>query len=845
MNMKQDIYSTFDNNFTFSPSLNQGLLFNSKQQQPQTTGIIKIDEEDSDSLVEGFVSDLESAGKESTTVLDETQPTQREIDELVALKTQYNHIVDTYNSLQIESIQNASNYINRTNAATNPYAGKNILVNSLSSNQPVTGYVTQMGVFKPYPQDNGVTYNNTAGKSSCPMNGEKLNMSSSTLYDTGSYLKTDPNLLVGTVMKSGQSCGNEGQNVHVNNVISDTQDQYLNCFDSSLKVTPLNGKFDFTACKQAAIDSGYQHFALREVNKDGIGSCVVSNDMQSVMNAPPAYYYVKMELWSLNSAGSGTGSGLSYAAIGPNGSLSVANFGDGSKNETYATPIAKDQMSNYIGCYVDTPQRSIPMLNNAANEYTYTSCMKEAQKQGKKYFGLQYLQPSGLAQCGVTDDIVSARKFGIANNCVSQTQNNMPVVYGGGWSNSVYSVQGYSFYFLILQDDGNMCIYRGSGPQDNQGLIWSSNTAGKQKDANPKYAAAKGKNGRSWIVSPDSVSPDVNNKESFGDFIKSLMNSIITSKDEIKWIGSTDGSIYLMMEQDGNLTLNTSVKKDACIKIKNNMVSETDANAIHTLFDKGYPENVGKLGYVDENAELWEYPISMIKQGSSYETIDGYRYASGGIMHGYIENSTVDRCKDECNRSNICSGFVYEKSTNNCGLKSNIPYLKVDMTPDKGYSIYRRTPVPDSPLTDVKNITSVQWQNYNKSGKMMTPEKNIYNVDFKNQEKLKDIGKKLQELLKTIDEKTINLEKRHLSQHQQMVLNNISMKSLVDSFNTVSEKIYVDQTGREKNKKEGFINMNRVLEESKLIVNQEELTYAMWTCLAILVGVVFIKALKF
>jgi hypothetical protein len=33
--------------------------------------------------------------------------------------------------------------------------------------------------------------------------------------------------------------------------------------------------------------------------------------------------------------------------------------------------------------------------------------------------------------------------------------------------------------FLVVQGDGNLCTYRGTGPSDNRGLIWQSGTAGR------------------------------------------------------------------------------------------------------------------------------------------------------------------------------------------------------------------------------------------------------------------------------------------------------------------------------------------------------------------------------
>ena len=811
-----ETYSNFDYNYIMSDAEK----FNSiKKTIKETKAPVKIKKSynDEKSNIEAF----SQLGEESSQVLNDTQPTQREIDELVQLKKQYNHIIDTYNSLLSDSLENTSNYFERIDPSTDTYIGSNI---SLSNS--VIGYVTQQGVFKPYK---GETFKKTAGQNNCPTSITNIDVKSENAYDTGSYLNTNPKLLIGTIMKTGQSCGFEGKNVSVDKVLPSTEDQYINCFDNSMKVELLDSTFNFNECKQSAINRGYQYFALKEVNADGIGKCAVTNDI--VLNAPLAYYYKKITLWSLKISDDG----VSLATISPSGSLVLANFGENSKKNSNSTSVSKDQMSNYIGCYTDTPQRAIPLLNNGVNEYTYTSCMQEAQKQGQQYFALQYLQPSGMAQCGITNNINDARKFGKATNCTTQNQNNMPVTYGAGWTNAIYSVQGYSFYFLILQDDGNMCIYRGSSPQDNQGLVWSSETAGKQKDPNPNYVSTKGKNKQNWISSPNSIHPE---NESLGGFIKGLMESIITTKDEIRWIGSTDGSIYLILEQDGNLSLNTSEKKDGCNKIGNNMVSTMNANAINSLLYKGYPENVGKIGYVDENSDLWEYPESMIKLGETYQVTHDYNYTDNmdnmDSIHGI--NTSVEQCKTICNSKSDCAGFTYEKSTQNCNFKKKIPKLKIRQNP--GYDVYSRERVANFPS---ESIDSIQWQNYNKGGNM-TPDKKFNDIKFVHEKELTDIREKLKEIANNIEEKTRNLEKKRLTQRQQMELNNISIKSMVNSYNSIEETIKKDMTGREK--KEGFINMNRILEESKLSVNQEHLNYAIWTILAIYVGIVLIKVMR-
>jgi hypothetical protein len=62
-------------------------------------------------------------------------------------------------------------------------------------------------------------------------------------------------------------------------------------------------------------------------------------------------------------------------------------------------------------------------------------------------------------------DLNQGRSQGKASNCI--TANGVPA--GGSCSNAIYNnVDSSSYYYLILQDDGNMCIYRGSGLNDNQ-----------------------------------------------------------------------------------------------------------------------------------------------------------------------------------------------------------------------------------------------------------------------------------------------------------------------------------------------------------------------------------------
>ena len=341
------------------------------------------------------------------------------------------------------------------------------------------------------------------------------------------------------------------------------------------------GTYTYDMCKQAAIDGGYKYFGLQTVNTEtSTGYCAVSNDAVGVSQKGTAYAVSGgVALWDSKTNNTG-----SYAYLTDQGSLTVYNSAGAS---IYNTDNSKAQPSDYLGCYGDNSNRAIPLQSGGNQKYSYESCKQIATDKNALYFGLQNSSSGQNAQCGITNDLSSARKYGIAGNCTKISDGTYS---GGGWSNAVYSLIPSSFYYLILQDDGNMCVYRGSGPNDNQGGIWCSGTNGQQQKPNPAYTAAKGKYGKNWVPSGTGLSA--------GDFV-----------------GSTDGSIYLIMQGDGNLVLYTSTETENCQKMKDeNMGGGEGANALYELLEIGIPANLGKIGYVDSNSLLSVYGDSNIEQ---------------------------------------------------------------------------------------------------------------------------------------------------------------------------------------------------------------------------------------
>ena len=340
-----------------------------------------------------------------------------------------------------------------------------------------------------------------------------------------------------------------------------------------------NGTYTYDMCKQGAIDGGYKYFGLQNVNTEtSMGYCAVSNDAVGVVQKGIANAINKaIPLWNIDTLNAGTSASLTNQ-----GSLTIYNS---SSTAVWNTDNSTAQPSDYLGCYVDNSKRAMPYLQGNMD---YAACKKKATDNGAApYFGLQNSTSGTNAECWLSSNINGIRDYGKATNCTKISDGTYS---GGGYSNAIYSLDPSSFYYLILQDDGNMCIYRGSGPDDNQGGIWCSETTGLQQKANPAYTAAKGKYGKNWIPSGSTLSA--------GDFI-----------------GSNDGSMYLIMQSDGHLIIYTSTDSENCQKMKDeNMGGGEGANALYELAEIGIPANLGKIGYVDSNSLLSIYGDSNIEQ---------------------------------------------------------------------------------------------------------------------------------------------------------------------------------------------------------------------------------------
>ena len=555
------------------------------------------------------------------------------------------------------------------------------------------------------------------------------------------------------------------------------------------------GKYNYSMCKQAAIQNGYQYFGLQNVNPSiSMGYCAVTNDEPSAKLNGESYVPNKqISLWSSNTTGQ-TGN---TAMLTITGSLSVLNS---SGTSVFSTDNSKATPGNYFGCYGDAESRAMPLYKTGAGDHVYnlSQCQELAQQNGASLFGLQDSTSGTSAQCSFSSDLSSALKYGKAGNCTKLADGTYS---GGAWSNAVYntSISG-SNYYLILQDDGNMCVYRGTGPQDEQGLIWCSETNGKAQDANPLYRSTRGKYGKNWIASGSTLAS--------GDFI-----------------GSNNGNMVLIMQDDGNLALYTFQNEINCSKMKDGKQGGGSfASALYNIGTKGIPENLGKVAFINQDGELYSYPDSDLSLSSDFRKIENYNSPDNDF--GSISGSTVDQCKTTCISNKDCYGFVFDKTNNICYPKTSgiFPNSSAYSSTDNDTYIRNKmvTKLPLGVDNTLKNVDTITYSNYVNSGKNVGESYGLPNINVLQKQALETVQSTLQSLAQQITDLNGTFNENEILVDQQSEINMKSLNQYLEEINQVQKKI-TNFDG----------NFENMLNDSDIVVLQKNYDYMFWSILAL------------
>lgn len=572
------------------------------------------------------------------------------------------------------------------------------------------------------------------------------------------------------------------------------------------------GSYSYETCKNTAVDGGYQYFALQSVNPTSeTGYCAVSNDIIAPTKNGQAFIVSGgIPLWQSNTVNNS----VNTATLTVQGSLSVLNSSGTSIFSTPAQTSSKSNIAipaNYIGCYNDNGSRTLG--NNNGNGKTISDCALLSTNKKDTYFGLQYAQGNGLSECWSGTDYNKATKLGLATNCRKLSDGTW---VGGGWSNAIYKNGEPSVpYFLILQDDGNMCIYKGSGPQDSQGMIWCSGTSKRQQEPNPIYKASNGKFGLNYINTTASLA--------VGDFI-----------------GSNDGSIYVIMQSDGNLVLYTSKKISNCKQLKNGMLGGgSGANAIYELNHVGVRNKLQKLAYIDQNSNSFVYPDSKISSTSTFNKVNAYKSEDKNLIGGLSSGGTLEACQALCNSNTKCYGVEYNTDIKTCVQKDNTIYsLNPTNLASPSANLYVKNKTVAEGFT-TNSIDTIRLNNYANNNKVFsndvvsTLSKQINSVD---KQQLEQLDSQLSLLSSQLN------NTNNTSGHTIVNVDNKSTKTaeLHNLFTTQ----YYNNLNKIKLINKDMPNYNSITDDSYITNTASRYIFIMWCILFIVIMLVAIKVYR-
>lgn len=465
-------------------------------------------------------------------------------------------------------------------------------------------------------------------------------------------------------------------------------------------------------------------------------------------------------------------------------------YGNTLVNAIYENPTGN---TTYVGTYGDGPTRAMTLVNGGSRTFSYESCKQQAMNTGNKYFGLQWFNSANqLAQCTVSNDITEATKYGIRYN---ESTGKNGKKYGGGWSNSIYQLEtDLANYQGCYNDSASLPAMTPVG--DGSATYSFSTCKEAATSSGSKYFALQGTAAGS---SKCFVSNDLSSAKKYGE------------------------------------------AKPCSKSLDNKTYGNNGINAIYKMNEVGDASLVGKMGYVDFNSSLKEFPSSMIGLESTYDSYDNYGTTLTSIAS--LQNATYDSAASTCSSNSNYYGFTLDSSTNVAEFygKDIINPLNRILKPNTTLYIREQTiqNLNSSCNKQVTNIDSTQWKNYVKKSGYMSPSTTCDLSDAitsasKNSDIIQNkIILKAKEIVKILKE----LNKKSDSINSTTGLNTNTIQSNIQKYNDVIVQMSEFTDVREN-------NISNIVKESDIKVLQENYGYMFWSILAIATVIVTMNIMR-
>lgn len=571
-------------------------------------------------------------------------------------------------------------------------------------------------------------------------------------------------------------------------------------------MTEVNGYTSYEQCQTYASENGYQYFGLQD------GKCSVGNDLAKIsMYGDASALRSSVPIWTSNTATgernrcqlAGTGqlnvkspSGKVIANVSPMfkgcdnwGTMKItsATYGGncGVPIGNVTNKVAADLKCDYSGSC------SIPISNATFGD--------PAQKCGKS-FDVEY-------KCGgnkFTRNLAKSEGQTMILNCDEYIQTTCQ-------------------FYLIVQNDGKVCIYQGKDPSvQTSVLVWSTPAyTGASKSPNPEWIASKGIFGRNYLKNGEGLASD-------------------------EWVGSSDGSVRLYMQSDGNLVVYVSLTTSGCKAVNGVNYGNVGINSVYKMSEVGDSSLIGKMGYVNSNSELMEYPNDLLVYSDNYVSYPEKNMPSG-TLNTLTTNNELD-CQKSCSKVSNCAGYVYQGGSNTCWLKSNAKGEKVhNNTTNVGIRTPRPSVKSKTCSSNVVPIDSIMYSKYVKGSKMTSDtECNNPIVSTNLQIKYDKVLNELTMLGNDIADKMEQMYTNDNKIYEKMNMNSSQFSEDIKNYRNVKFGIFKYNQGNMV-VSEGFSTMNDLngmLSDSDLKVLQGNYRYILWSILAVGIVTVTVKAIN-
>ena len=711
--------------------------------------------------------------------------------------------------------------------------------------------------------------------------------------------------MVGTPMKSGQSCGNEGSNVYVDRASAPSQPTYVGCYadnptnrvmDDQSVDNSYGGNYTYDMCKQRAADMGKPFFSVRSAVPDdtkqpnkGVGWCAVGSTKDEVTKYGSSY---KPEvLWSSGTGGKGPG--IVYQKVGVSDykfEFHLSSTGaSGGVLKIIAKTSSKGDITIWSGGPTDiTEPCKYPTYGGKINDIVATygaNCVNEYYEDdsvlySKGSFTDSKGKPFSHANAkGNYSQIVSNKcnnketckfypneKFrddfgtttaGDYNPAYGCDNKQLEISYNcGSIEKSTKYEKKYWYNTLFGKNIGSRHAYF-----DDKTLVLDCKEETKkcklyrvQVNNNGSFAVlVDGKenwnNGTSGIsdITVGEKSGLFNKKGGKGGGLNYFNNKLLPGE----YIVSDNGQFVLYFTPDADIQL---LKFVTTCSTDNSMnyglppqpelssfpdYANLDSEAVYQM---SIPKagNIGKIGYVDGQSRLHNYPSSMISKGTGYVNTGNFN-SVGNDLKTVTNIANVDSCKKACTDLDNCHGFTYNTEKTQCVLKDENMYPAGTRVMDSNYELYIRSLSVNNHNTCSKQVVPIDsglWDRYPQGATMTLGTLCDLGVISRPElAKLKILNKEIVGTAKQIYKRIKKLTRENSNLGKRMGIEKEYMDKQIRKFKDIyhrlqKEKLSDDQT------------VAGMLSDADINSTMNSNRYIMWSILAIIVAIFTIHLIR-